>query len=684
MAGVQITRRYPWQPADAGAVVPALEELGRAVVGADAVFSGSSEPLDEKGVTLRFESAAEFLPHAATAGRFGLRAGGYGAGDAAVSFGRFSSEDAPELEVSVPAERKAEALAAIDRFEHATGLAPRGVEEAGTQPEVRLRRRYDGTNVALDALIDRFVEHIGPLTGAAPVEAVVETLEPAPREIRFPDLGKLRAAWPQPLAQLRLRAYARAPSGGSSALSLDRRRRPEIRLEVTVAQEREALAGSALAAFQSAVGLAPLPEESDESARRGLEVTCFARRALSPEWLEALRQALLREEPYVRGSSGRLELRGQAGPHTFGDAALLMTEAAAAWSELLVLRLDSYGESRTIFVTVEPKLDLVRLEVKADDEAGARASIERLERALDLEQHPGRAYDTMRSRRSYRFRSFDRTTFADAVAVLIQDFVGRDPIVWEKDSYVAQADRDGNWALTRYSRLDPFVTRLRGDESFVEAKLVAAGPQDRVVSLLLTEDRRLEVRSSFEQGRFHDLVREIEKRLPVTADPGAEAAGAPKSTWQRVRDLDGIHGKAVVGLAVVLSSVVTWAVSRLTAQDTLALIAPASADGRTAAVSAGCVPIEWEVRGRGLWDDAPVVLREQATLQIDSGSGRRLPALEGFRSGDELFLPVGDWSVYVYDAKRARRSPTLMITATRGPSTPAGGPSQPERCHAGP
>jgi hypothetical protein len=407
---------------------------------------------------------------------------------------------------------------------------------------------------------------------------------------------------------------------------------------------------------------------------------CFATNHIGASWLDMLATALLSEEPHERWSSGRLELRGEPGAHTFEDANVMLAEARARWADLLVLQLSRYGESQNIFVTVEPKLDRVRFEVRAEGESAAKQALVRLDGALGLEEYPDRPYETPRSRRAWRFRSFDRKTYAETVRDLICDYLmNSDPVVWQKDTYVSEMDPAGNLNDERFSQLEPFVARLLDKRPFTECQIVAVGPHDRVLGFFLNSDHSLlEVKSSFEGSQFEDVARALENRLPLKRDLKVEksqegAVGEPPKGWA---------GRVIVGIGMLFSAAfgvaATFLADRIVTRDALAIITPPAGKAGDAIVGSDCITFEWGVSGRTLFSEGRTLIRETGRVEVYAANGRRIARFESFRSGDELFLPVGKWSIYVYDPMRQLRSETLSVKVEEGQHTP--GPISPVLC----
>lgn len=687
MPSIELTRDYDWTADDVDAVLRALATLSNTLLGADTTFRGNCESDAQPDETVRFETPAEFVPFAPTAGAFDLAFRAYGTPSGEVTLGRWRGAKPARLRVGIAIERKAEALAAIDAFGPAAGLqraAPDPIASDATERQTFvLRRRYRASTLDSAALLDRFLTHAAPLTGASPspIFAVVTPTDEG--EVQVRRLDDLRGYLAAPLRHFRA-DLGRAPDG--AALEVDARRRdPEVTVELRVAADRRDDATAIADAFERDAALVRLPDGSaPPPARRGLKVAGFTRTPMTAAWLDTLAAALESEGLLDRQGSVRLRVRRTSEESTFGDVRAGLAESARRWNDLLSVRLDLWGEPRDAFVVVEPKLHYVSLEVRAADEPEARAAIGRIEQAIGVAEAEVN-YQRWTTQRVYPFRSFDRDAVSSGIETAIRDFVSVDPVIREGDTYVADADASGALLYEPFDRLEDFVARLADARPFAEAQIVALGPSNGVVSLRIGDDQTtFTIRTSFEPPRFQDLTKKLVAALKLDPKPKADddRPGAPRTVWQQVRALEGIYGKAVVGAAVVLSSLTTFLVERMTARDTIAIIAPPpGADGAPRAVAAGCVALEWEVHHRALFDDDRTLMAERGTVQVDAGDGRRVARLSDFASGSALLLPPGRWVVYVYDEVRRRRSASVTLDAALPAGATAAQPAPtPSRC----
>jgi hypothetical protein len=451
-------------------------------------------------------------------------------------------------------------------------------------------------------------------------------------------------------------------------LHFERSYQPALRIVIEAPVAMLEQARPEIDRLEAALDLHRFVEDGEEHRDRvGQMVTCFTRSRLDEDWFRNACTAIEELEPWPRWFSGRLSERSDGSEQMrHGSLAAWRATALERWPRLYELGTDLDGHTYGVEFHIEPRLDFVRLQVSARDEATAAARLEELLERLDLERQSAEPYAEARSTRTFRI-DWNRESFARTARAVIRQFVAAEPVLVRRDSYIAESDGRGGQKLVHYDQLEPLLAHLAGDKPYVGAGLLVKGPKGRVLRLEVHDDCSvLELRSSFESGQFTDLVKALRSGGLVLAEPKASAEPARRGFWAQFWRAEGLPGHIATLLAGgVVTAIGFLALNAMPSYD-IQLMRPFARADQPAVVEAGCVEVTWLVL-QNHWPRRGARLEgEVGDVNLGPAGGRRLAPIRDHRSGAEIHVPPGRWTLSVSDVSRGAASPVIEVLAEDG------------------
>lgn len=578
-------------------------------------------------------------------------------------------KDAPlEIEVRIKPSRLDEARAAIARLEAAADVTPLAdrAESAPAGPSAQLNRRYFSKEPEIERWLGLFEAELAPLVQPSTFRARIRAMGEDAIEHEYLDRATLLAGVPGAVGRVSFSVDASDAPYATAAMDFDIAYQPALRLRALVQAKDKDRVKAAFDRVEAGLNLRRAADDDGSAQDRvGPLVTCFTRGSLDRAWFERICAEIGKLEPWPRWFNGNIHRRpDQSGATSYSAFDRWKNAALENWQSLSELSLDLGGQSFDLYLHLEPKLDFVRVRVKARGAAEADTELQRLLQQFDLERQETEPYSAARTTREFRIDPWNRSAFAEAAKIAFDQFVGRDPVILPRDTFVAESDgRDGE-VLTRFGDLASFTQRLVHDKPIVGASIVAKGPKGRILSLAVTENcTRLHVRSSLEPGQFSDLVKALEQRLSLSVRKADAEDSSDDGFWRQFWRLKGLPGHIATLLAGGAVTAIGFLAINAIPSYEIQFQRPHPGSENDAMVDAGCVQVSWTVT-RKQWPYQGSSLQEQAgDVSLGPSAGSALPPVKGFRSGQELHIPPGRWTLYVSDPARETVGPVIEVEA---------------------
>jgi hypothetical protein len=290
-----------------------------------------------------------------------------------------------------------------------------------TELNARLERRYFCKQPNVARSIELFETILVALVEPCDIDARVLGSEADAAEHPYRDLASLRAALPATIDRLDLNAHSRSPPFQSVSLVFDRSYQPALRVVVEAPPATLEQTRPEIDRLEAALDLHRFVEEGEEQRDRvGAMVTCFTGDQLDQDWFRRACAAIEELEPWPSWFNGRLSERSDGSEQMrHGSLARWREAALDRWPQLYELGADLDGHAYGVSLHLEPRLDLVRLQISARDEATAAARLDELLKRLDLKRQSAEPYAEARSARTFRIE-WNRESFVRAARTVIR------------------------------------------------------------------------------------------------------------------------------------------------------------------------------------------------------------------------------------------------------------------------
>lgn len=487
-------------------------------------------------------------------------------------------------------------------------------------------------------------------------------------ETGYDDLDRLHAALPRDIARYRLTAYGGKFDNISASAEMtaeDDRFRARVNLAGPV--EMEARLRDGVASFAAALSLKPERTQPSERPTAGSSESYFAHQALDKTWFKKLCGEIERIEPapfYAVGTiKTELDIAGEMqreGLPAFRNAVL------DNWELVLVASISVSGNRHRLTVSVEPRLDLVKLQIMATDEAAAKAIHLDLKQRLALEPLAEQAYDVVKSRVNYNLTVWNPKQFATVAKDLIEGLISHRPIVL--DTYITARSDKGN-VVTSYRQLDKYLADVVkiGDSDLEATRIRARGPRGAEIAFTIEDEpRRLRIASSLSPVEFDGVRKMVESKLKVKATAAKtdrDTTDKAPTFFQQIWKNEGFGGWTLLAAGGLVGAMLTILGDRLIGSETVKIISPAATSAQPAKLVAGCVNVVFQFRHNTWFENDLDEAHVTGDIRLMSADGVTIGAAVGRTSPARVLIAPGEWLLDVYVPSEKRLSDAVRITA---------------------
>ena len=186
-----------------------------------------------------------------------------------------------------------------------------------------------------------------------------------------------------------------------------------------------------------------------------------------------------------------------------------------------------------------------------------------------------------------------------------------------------------------------------------------------MIALTVTDDRtRLWVATTFEPAKFGN-IKALEKKLALKPLPKPEpGAGRSTSLWEQIWRLEGLPGRAVLGIGAMLAAAGGFFADRLVPDVEVAMVSPQD-ELEPSHVAAGCVGAIWRVKRDRLLDDGVERIDGTANVHLIKADSTMNVVISNHQSGKPIHLPPGVWDLFVFDEELERQSDVVRVVAEK-------------------
>lgn len=422
-----------------------------------------------------------------------------------------------------------------------------------------------------------------------------------------------------------------------------------LKLTVKVPEEEASEAHSLVANIEEAFRLQPQPSYDQwyEDKLVGKELKFFAKQYMDKAWFVSAITAI---RAHLKGSinfSG--DFRVQDRPEQVlvrRDIEQWLADITTEWDR--VIATYAWLSSNTLKVTFrcDPKLEMVELRLEAPSYEAVDKLFEELTQNLELELITEEPYRYRRSSANFEIRSWKSENFAEAIEVIVRQFIG-DHFVLE-EAYV-EGGPEKEQALHGFNDLNAFTARLRNLElSYHEVGLRLKGPRGFALGIFVYDDlSRLELKSTLLPKQLAEVVRVFERSL-VLKEIEREAASSDASKAPSRVDTFVKFLPIVTLLLGVFVSPAFWGAAF--PKDTLRITVPPAQDDKPLRLNVQTVPVEWVLETER-WFHTTTSRGSTATVRVLENGLTVVEQRENQLPGTVLELDAGTYDIEVFTEK---------------------------------